>query len=45
MHGPLTADGKPHEPLLSESTVSAIGVAIMLGFMLMILIDEGVAGL
>lgn len=41
VHGPLSL-GEPAEALVSPSTSNTIGAAIMCGFMLMLLIDEGV---
>jgi hypothetical protein len=41
MHGSLTL-GDHGEAIMSKSTINTIGAAIMCGFMLMLLIDEGV---
>ena len=40
IHGPLTL-GEPSEALVSKQTINLIGGAIMCGFMLMLIIDEG----
>lgn len=42
MHGPIST-GENQEQLISSKTVNTIGGAIMCGFMLMLMIDEGVS--
>jgi predicted outer membrane repeat protein len=42
MHGPITT-GEHKDILISENTSNTIGGAVMCGFMLMLMIDEGVS--